>query len=155
VEVINIERAVKRLEQFWQKQKIVSPPNDIQEILNFEFSKCIQMPDDFRRLFIMTNGMVNLYPNEMDDEGFLFYPLQELTTIDEEFEIEGGEYGENCIIFAEYMHKSWWYGVRFSKFEDDYEIGIIPSASKFKIITKSLAEFIQLYINGASILYEY
>jgi len=104
---------------------------------------------------MMTNGMANLFPNEMDDGGFLFYPLQELTTSEEEFEKDSINFVENCIIFAEYMHKSWWYGVRFSKFGDSYEIGLIPTADKFKLITRNLGEFIYLYMNNSSILYEY
>ena len=99
--------------------------------------------------------MVNLFPNYFDNEGFLFYPLEELTTLEDEFGISRDSGVENCLIFAEYMHKSWWYGVKFSKFEDKYEIGIVSSADKFTIITRNLGEFIQLYMNDASVLYEY
>ena len=155
MEVANIESVIRQLEQFWRKRKIVSPPNDIQEILYFEFSKSVLLPYDFRCLYMMTNGMVNLYPNEMDDEGFLFYPVQELTTIEEEFEMDRVSHAENCIIFAEFMHKSWLYGARFSKFGDSYEIGIIPTVGKFKVITRNLEEFILLNMNNAPILYEY
>ncbi|MDO6431552.1 hypothetical protein Q4E93_13185 [Flavitalea sp. BT771] len=155
MEVMEIEKSAKQLLEFWGKQKIVSPPNNLDDILYFEFSKNMQLPDDFRRLYMMTNGMVSLFPNYFDDEGFLFYPLQELTTLEEEFNINGGGAIEHCLIFAEFMHKSWWYGVRFSKIEDNYEIGIISSGDKFKVITPSLAEFIHLYLNDSPVLYEY
>jgi len=104
---------------------------------------------------MMTNGMANLFPNDFDEEGYLFYPLQELTTLEDEFELGRGSYVEHCLIFAEYMHKSWWYGVKFSKFEDKYEIGIISSADKFKVITRNLGEFIHLYMNDSSVLYKF
>lgn len=155
MEVINIEMAVKKLAQFWREQKISSPPNGIQEILHFEFSKSVKLPDDFRHLYMMTNGMVNLFSNDMDYEGFLFYPLQELTTLEEEFELDKVNYVESCIIFAEYMHRSWWYGVRFSKIEDNYEIGKIPTEYKFKVITRSLGEFIQFNMKDDSVLCDY
>lgn len=90
-----------------------------------------------------------------DYEGFLFYPLQELKTLEEEFEVERVSYVENCIIFAEYLHKSWWYGARFSKTDTNYEIGIIPTADRFKVITNNLGEFIHFYMNDDPILYEY
>jgi hypothetical protein len=150
-----IEIAANQLLEFWRKQKILSPPNTLDDILYFQFSKNIQLPGDFRHLFMMTNGMANLFPNYFDNEGFLFYPLQELTTVEDELDINRDSSVEQCIIFAEFMHKSWWYAVKFSKFEDDYEIGIIPSVDKFKVITKNLAEFIYLYINDSSVLYEY
>jgi hypothetical protein len=77
-------------------------------------------------------------------------------TLEDEFEstIEVGSSG-HCLIFAEFMHKSWWYAVKFSKYGEGYEIGIVSSADKFKLITRSLGEFIQLYMKDASVLYEY
>lgn len=150
-----IEITAEKLLKFWKDQEIVSVANSLDDILNFEFSRSVQLPEDFRRLFMMTNGMVNLYPNDFDEEGYLFYPLQELTTLEDEFELNRGSYIEHCLIFAEYMHKSWWYGVKFSKFEDKYEIGIISSADKFNAITRNLGEFIHLYMNDSPVLYKY
>lgn len=150
-----MENATEQLLRFWQRQKILSSPNTVEDILHFEFSRGIPLPDDFKRMFMIANGMVNLFPNYFDNEGFLFYPLQELTTFEEEFDIYKSGTDEHCIIFAEFMHKSWWYAVKFSKGSDSYEIGIIASVDNFKAITQSLAEFIHLYMNNASILYEY
>lgn len=155
MEIANIDDAISQLKKFWRKQKIVFPPNSIEEILHIEFSKSIKLPNDFRQFYMMTNGMGNYYPNEIDNEGYLFYPLQKLTTLEEEFEMPRVSYVEYIVIFAEYMHKSWWYGARFSKYNDEYEIGIIPNEEKFKVITQSLGEFIHFYMNDASILYDY
>ena len=155
MELIEIESAAKQLLKFWDKQEILSPPNTLDDILYFEFSRNMQLPEDFRHLFMMTNGMVNLFPNYFDNEGFLFYPLEELTTLEEEVEINRDSVVEPCLIFAEYMHKSWWYGVKFSKHENSYEIGIISSIDKFKVITQNLGEFIHLYMNDSPVLYEY
>lgn len=155
MEVNEIENAGKQLVKFWRKQKILSPPNTLDDILHFEFSRSMQLPDDFRRLFMMTNGMVNLFPNDFDEEGYLFYPLEEFTTLEEEFNTNGGSSVEHCLIFAEFMHKSWWYAVRFSNFTDDYEICIVSSVDKLKVITKNLGEFIHLYMDDSPILYKY
>lgn len=155
MEIIEIENAAKQLLEFWRNQKILSPANTLDDILYFEFSRNMQLPDDFRSLFMMTNGMVNLFPNYFDNEGFLFYPLQELTTLKDEFDINKSSAVEHCLIFAEFMHKSWWYAVKFSKFMENYEIGIIPSVDKFKVITRNLGEFIYLYMNDSPVLYEY
>ena len=150
-----MEIAARQLLAFWRKQNILSPPNTLDDILHFEFSRSMQLPDDFRHLFLTTNGMVGLVPNYFDKEGFLFYPLEELMTLEDEFGITRDSAVEHCLIFAEFMHKSWWYAVKFSKNVDTYEIGIVSSADKFKVITRNLGEFIQLYLNNASVLYEY
>jgi len=149
-----IEKSARQLLKFWKNQKIISPPNSLDDILHFEFSRNMQLPEDFRQLFMMTNGMVNLFPNYFDEEGFLFYPLEELTTLEDELNITRDSTDEHILIFAEFMHKSWWYGVKFSKIVDNYEIGIIPEEDKFKVITRSLAEFISLYMKDSPILYE-
>jgi hypothetical protein len=157
MEVVDIEIAAKQLLVFWKKQKIVSPPNALDDIIYFEFSRSIRLPEDFRLLFMIANGVVNLFPNYFDEEGFLFYPLKELATLEDEFSVtqQRNSTEEHCLIFAEFMHKSWWYGVKFLKLEDSYEIGIIASIDRFKVITRSLAEFIHLYMNNSSILYDY
>lgn len=157
MEIVEIEVAAKQLSEFWKNQNIVSDPNTLDDLLYFEFSRCMQLPEDFRRLFMMTNGMVNLFPNYFDKEGFLFYPLRELILIEDEFNVPENKVDdvECCLIFAEFMHKSWWYGVKFSKLEDSYEIGIIPSVDRFKKISRNLGEFIHLYMNNSSVLYDY
>ena len=154
MEIEDIGQIGKQVSLFWAQQNIVSPPNTLDDLLHFEFSKSIKLPDDFRQLFMMTNGMVSLYPNYFDKEGFLFYPLEELTIIDEELNMPCAIDADHCLIFAEFMHKSWWYGVKFSKFSDEYEIGLVCSADRFKVITRNLAEFLQLYMQDASILYD-
>lgn len=155
MEITDLEKALKLLKKFWNEQNIISNPNSIDEILNFEFSKCLQLPEDFRGLYLESNGMLDLFPNSFDGEGFLFYPLQDLSTFEEEFECSKDDFGNKYIIFAEYMHKSWWYAVRFSDPPNGYEIGIIPSPNKFKVVTSDLSDFIRLYVENSPILYDY
>ena len=153
MEINDIENAAKEIIEFWKLQKIVSSGNTIDKILHFESVKGVKLPDDFRRFFLLTNGMVDLFPNYFDEKCFLFYPLHALSTLDEEIGITRATSSENCLIFADYMNRSWSYGVKFSNFTEDYEIAII--ASSYKVITQSLAEFIRLYIEDASVLYDY
>jgi len=47
---------------------------------------------------------LNLFPNYFDDEGFLFYPLQELTNLEEELNIDKNDSARRCLIFAEFIH---------------------------------------------------
>ena len=155
MEINDIETAAKELIKFWKLQKISSSGNTMDKIFQFESLKGVRLPNDFRRFYLLTNGMVDLFPNDFDDKCFLFYPLEELTTLDDELMRPRDPDSEICIIFADYMNCSWWYGVRFSNFKEGYEIVIIPSSDKYKVITQSLSEFIRLYMNDASALYEY
>ncbi len=111
----------------------------------------IFLPSDFIQYFKLVNGMQSLYPNYNDNEGFLFYPLQKLVTVQKEFKGLQNQYS-NMIIFAEYMHKSWWYVIDILK-DDTYEIGIMPNMSIYKPITTSLNEFLRLYIDDSEKLY--
>ncbi|MEO5931179.1 MAG: hypothetical protein ABIR47_14700 [Candidatus Kapaibacterium sp.] len=103
--------------------------------------------------------MESYYPNYTDDEGFLFYPLEYLITMEEEF-ARNPLYtvtvtSETVILFAEYMNKSWWYGFKYNAEAGRYVIGIIPDKNRFKPIAGSLADFIRLYMVDAPDLYDY
>jgi len=156
MEINNIEEALIGLTDFWQKQNVIlRDRNTLRSIHEFEMVKNIELPQDFKKYFLKLNGMENLYPNYLDEEGFLFYPLKYLTTLEEEF----GEKPQNdnckCLVFSEFMHKSWWYGVRIEEEKQVYDIVIISSKDKFKSITNSLAQFIHLYMNNSPVLYDY
>jgi hypothetical protein len=98
--------------------------------------------------------MVNFYPNEIDEEGFLLYPVKALRSVANEVQDCSIPNKEQLVVFAEYMHKSWWYGVELQE-GDHYVIGMIPDTASFKPITTSLAEFIELYLEDSPQLYDY
>lgn len=145
--------AINRLLEFWEKQNISTQPKTKQEIddINNNF---LNFPSDFIEFYSKTNGMEILYPNEMDEEGFLFYPIEAVTPVIAEFDDSNLLNKEQILLFAEYMHKSWWYGIEMISGEQ-YVIGIISDKNSFKPITNSLAEFIELYLENSSKLYDY
>lgn len=138
----------------WKNQNI-----DIASKSIYEIEKCIKqnrivLPNDFKELYSVVNGMKNFYPNEIDEEGFLFYPVEYIISAEEEFENSKLINKNNIYIFAEYMHKSWWYGFEIVN-ENNYRIGILATRDTFKPITNSLIEFLELYIEDSPILYDY
>jgi len=100
------------------------------------------------------NGMESLYPNQMDKDGFLFYPLEAVSSVNKEFPNSLLPNKENIFLFCEYMHRSWWYGVEL-KGNDNYMIGVLPDAHTFKPIVSSLADFLELYMEDSPVLYDY
>lgn len=143
-----------RLIEFWQKQNITILAKTKQEINQIEKSNFLNLPNDFKEFYQKANGMVMLYPNEFDEEGFLFYPIDVIQSVSNEFEHSGLVNRDRIFIFADYMHKSWWYGYELID-SVNYVIGIIPDKDTFKPITNSLEEFIELYIENSPRLYDY
>jgi hypothetical protein len=145
---------ISHLIEFWKAQGITSTLNGWGKIDDIEQTKNLLFPEDFKQLYLQVNGMENLYPNETDAEGFLFYPVEAIIPATNEFKIGALANMDNVFIFAEYLHKSWWYGFEIIN-NDEYVIGIIPHENKFKPITNSLAEFIELYMEDSERLYDY
>ena len=151
---MEMTKLMNRLIKHWQDQGIEIIPKPLNEVEDFEALNQWSLPNDFKQFYSRVNGMSSYFPNEIDDEGFLFYPLESILPSKQEF--EGFALAENhhLYIFADYMHKSWWYGVEI-KPDGKYLIGIIPDKLNFKPITDSLSEFIALYIENSSKLYDY
>jgi len=147
---MGIETSINHLLMYWESQGIGIIPASPEEITLQD----IILPLDFEFLYSAANGMNQYYPNEMDIEGFLFYPVQELVLAKCKFRGSSLRNRENIVVFAEYLHESWWYG--FEKIRsNEYIIGIIPDQETFKPITPSLAEFIEMYIADSRELYTY
>lgn len=140
--------------KFWGKQGILTSSNSKQDIDEFQKSNNIHLPQDFVDFYSELNGMEIFYPNESDEEGFLFYPLEALIPLSTEFQNSKLKNKERFFLFAEYMHKSWWYGFEMINHED-YVIGIVADKDSFQPITHSLADFIKLYIDDTPKLYDY
>jgi hypothetical protein len=154
MEIAKKNLIVSHLIEYWIEQNIPIVTNTDQENESFSENGILKLPKEFKEFYSRVNGMGNFYPNEIDKEGFLFYPIQAIKSANAEFKNAGLLNTRSIFIFAEYMHKSWWYG--FELFEnEDCIIGIIPDANTFKPITKSLFEFLELYLEDSSKLYEY
>lgn len=139
---------------YWKQQNIRLTSGCSDSAIKLLESKMnVTLPSDFVDFYRMINGMELLYPNDSDENGFLFYPLQGLKAVqaDNEHDIE---HLQDYIIFADYMQKSWEYYLKILD-KNNYEIGIRPACEIFKSITNSLSEFIKHYISNDEILYTY
>ncbi|MEP7220027.1 MAG: SMI1/KNR4 family protein [Bacteroidota bacterium] len=147
---------IASLIRFWEEQGISSNPNTEEEIREIEHAKGFNLPDDFKSLYSRTNCMERYYPNDMDDEGFLFYPLEYLITEEEEL---AGEplsavtvTSETVILFAEYMHKSWLYGFKYNADTGRYVIGIMSRSTLYRRLFSTSKESLERVINNISII---
>jgi len=149
-----IRESVLILTTFWDKQQIKFGRGSKEKIESFEKLKSYELPSDFKEFYSLINGMEEFYPNYMDDHGFLFYPIEAINPAIKEFKSSQMKNINSVFLFCEYMHRSWWYGCDVID-KDKYIIGIIPDKNSFKPICSSLVEFIELYVNDSSVLYDY
>lgn len=143
-EIVGIVNEVK---SYWLSQGI--EPGHANVKLSCLFNQ-IKESDDFSYFFTEANGMVGLYPNYSDENGFLFYPCEKL--------VLAKNYINNCsdklseyIIFSDFMQMSWWYAVGFK--ENTYEIVIIEDSSNYSFISNDLSHFLREYIKNSEIIY--
>ncbi|TWV90575.1 SMI1/KNR4 family protein [Chitinophaga pinensis] len=151
---MEIENVIDLVINYWKTQGIKITPKSVDEVDRIQIYKNLKIPDDFKVFYFHVNGMEELYPNETDEEGFLFYPLEKVVSVEKEFVLSKLSNKQNIYIFSEYMHRSWWYG--FELIDDErYRIGIIPDKDSFVPITDSLSGFLNLYLENSSKLYDY
>lgn len=153
MEVIENLAVVESLVAYWKKQNIPVIQNSIEDIERTEAKKQISIPDDFKEFYSEVNGMGSFYPLKADSRGFLIYPLQALTPVKKIAEIAPSKRNGSILIFAEYMEKTWWYGVQLNE-DGDYTIGLVTRKGNFQPITNFLAEFVDLYLEDSSRLYD-
>lgn len=152
--VNEISQAVHKLKKFWESQKIDIVPGSKEKVEYFQSLKGYHLPSDFKEFYFHLNGMEKYYPNNADENGFLFYPIESVDTANILFKGTQMRNCERVFIFCDYMQRSWWYGCEVLN-KDNYAIGIISEPNSFKSICHSFAEFIELYINDSPVLYDY
>lgn len=153
MEVIENLAVVESLVAEWKKQNIPVIQNSIEDIECMEAKKMISLPHDFKEFYLEVNGMSSYYPAKADSRGFLIYPVQAVTPVKKIAEIASSKRNGSILIFAEYMEKTWWYGVQCNE-DGDYTIGMVTRKGEFKPITNFLSEFIDLYLDDSSRLYD-
>jgi len=158
--MVEISNVLDRLVKYWQEESIpLASGTTGNEIAGFENVKGIRLPAEFHQYFTTVNGMESFYPNYTDSNGFLFYPLEELNLFEDEFagypamELNLDLVNKKCLIFANYLHKSWTYGVVIGRDTGEYSIVKILDHSRYVAIANSLSDFLEKYLVDADILY--
>jgi hypothetical protein len=139
----------KKLLEYWKKRDSASSGLYTSEKINSLMEKGISLPSDFSSFYMQLNGM-----DDEDEEGFRFYKIDEILTMGDMFSLSPCDTLAEIVVFGDYMQSSWWYGFRILA-ADNYEIGIIPVPQKFKVISTSLTEFLNLYLKDSTKLYDY
>lgn len=151
-----MEQAIEKILRHWEKQGISSEGKTLQDIEALEKALNNKLPQDFKLYFSKINGMGSGYLNDTDENGFSFYPLEQLRVIEEEFN-PSIDKNKRCILFADYLQNCWSYVILVDDFvnENQYSILGYIDCNQYKIITNSLAEFIDFYLSDSKTLYDF
>ncbi|WP_073282651.1 SMI1/KNR4 family protein [Hymenobacter psychrotolerans] len=140
----------------WARQGMsVQPGCTAHELQRWE-QHGIRLPQEFRRYFAQANGMDPFTATGTDKRGFYFYALSELQFYPQvvDFALEPpvpALAGKKCLLFADYMHKSWWYGLLFAGAA--YSVIEIAAPNTYAVVADSFREFVHLYLADADELY--
>ena len=152
---------LEALAEHWCNQGILAIPDELWNPQAVAHANGVTLPDDFAQLYRCSNGM-KLNPDiyqDFDKDCFYFLSAGELRTEQRDLVIESMR-GIQAIttgvtVFVDYMHWSWQYAFIANPAGEGYQIGIMASSNRFKLITSSLATFLSLYMEDALVLYDY
>ena len=82
MKVNEITQSIQKLKAFWGKEKIVIDSGNKEKVENFKLKRGSDLPSDFKEFYSHINGMDKYYPNYSDENGFLFYPIEFVNTVD-------------------------------------------------------------------------
>lgn len=147
------------LQQHWQHQSILPALEPTADVVAIAQRNGVSLPADFAALYQRANGMALTGYQDFDEEGFYFPPVEALRSEPQELLVYSGRgvdrVATTLTLFVDYMHTSWDYGFIPTASGTGYEIGIRPCLGEFKVITTSLATFLNLYLEDAMVLYDY
>jgi hypothetical protein len=147
------------LQQHWQHQSLLPALEPTADVVTIAKRKGVWLPADFAALYQRANGMALTGYQNFDKNGFYFPPVEALRAEPQALLVYSGRGIERLTttltVFVDYLHTSWEYGFIPMASGTGYQIGIRPCLGEFKVITTSLATFLNLYLEDALILYDY
>lgn len=150
----------EKLKTYWQSQNMLLPLGISPErIIRFETQHQVLLPSDMRDYFVAVNGMVMHIPHDQDQNGFTFFPLEEIRTVEQESQrIKNASIlfsgAESFFIFCDYLTWCWVYAIHLSNEQaKSNRVVIVGSQQKEPVIANSFSEFIDLYLCDSPKLY--
>jgi hypothetical protein len=146
---------LERLKSYWKEQGIGATGKTFEETRRMAQLKHFQLPQDFINYFTVINGMGDTHYNDTDQNGFCFYQLEALIGFDDAF-VNNDPFltGKRFFLFADYLQKCWSYVLATEITNpESYTILVYLDSENYKIVARSLSEFIGLYLLDSPVLY--
>ncbi|MDB5269597.1 MAG: hypothetical protein JWP58_2637 [Hymenobacter sp.] len=144
-----------RFKAIWERAKTRAEwTANEEDIVKFEASRNVKLPDDLRNYFKFVNGM----DGEVDDGFYEFYSLNKVEDV---VTLLGG-YGiprhgesiaminnpENCFVLADYSINLIAYVIRLNHVDSERNEVYAICGSTYEIIAESFSDFISLYLEN-------
>jgi hypothetical protein len=116
------------------------------------------LPADFEHFYRAPVGGARALPLYAVEENFHFLTAAELRSCEQDWLVVSGagaaKERARVTVFVDFMETSWEYGVMADPV-GGYRIGFLAWPGEFKVITRSLATFLCLYLEDAPVLYDH
>ena len=143
------------LTSFWRKHGIATAAKQatVAEVEAWERRYSVILPTDLREYVLRVNGILGGETLEFDHEGLSFLPLSAMCPEGEWTEFEPQQQG--MFVFADFLAKChWWCVALDGQPHEQTRIfigGGLPIQNR--LVTSSLAEFFELYMNDHIAIY--
>ncbi len=151
--------SIDRLISHWKSQGILlANGNDEALLAKFEAMHSVRIPCDMRRYLSTVNGMPNTPGGDVDSNGFRFWPLEQIRSVNDVCAATGvqapsGQDNDRYFVFADYFDWSWAYAIDLSGDRRESQRVIHVGTLEPKAVAQSFTEFIDLYLADAKTLY--
>ena len=140
----------QRIKDFWTAQKLgIRKGVTLNDIATFEQKYSVRLPPDLTDYFLTIDGLY-----DSDNEGFAFWPLDQLKTVPEETQDysnfdDAGSY----FVFGDYLVWCWAYAIRLSEDLTQENTVISIGWDSPKRMARSFSDYIELYFVDHPVLY--
>lgn len=148
---------IKKLKEVWfSDNKTNSNLVSNQDILMFQNKYTVILPKDLVEYFVTVNGT----NGEYDDLFFQFYSLNKFKSIDDELKNWAGlpDYSgivdtlpnyKQYFVFSDYSFHMFSYAIYLSNYIDVENTVILICGDKYRKISSSFSDFIELYLSNS------
>ncbi len=125
------------------------------EVVAFERRYSVRLPEDLRSFLELVDGS-----DQMDDEGFRFWPLAEIRLVEEELGAFDPDDPDRfsypgCFVFADYLIWCWAYAIQLIGDPEDVGRVFVLSGDDKRLppVASSFTEFSERYLRQPEALY--
>jgi len=154
-----MDRIWRQLIELWRSQNLpIQTACREDDIRSFETRYKIALPPDMREYLLNVNGMTPYFPGDQDKEGFSFWPLERIRTLEEDNEAHDRRYlrlmeEDSFYLFCDYLAWCWAYAVKIIPGSGAAEgIYLVGGRNPVKI-ADSFSDFVRLYLEQSNRLY--
>ena len=150
--------SAEKLLSHWQSQGlVVAKGNEESALIEFEAKNSLRLPLDIRQYLAVANGMSSIPGNDVDSNGFRFWPLEQMRPVpmvcaEAGVPVPAVQDPLRYFVFADYLDWSWAYAIDLVGDGSGHSV-IHVGTLEPKTVAHSFREFVDLYVQDSRELY--